>query len=158
MTSALKAPAGPAKCLSFSLAGESYALDILKVREIVGLMPITPVPRSPEHVRGVVNLRGKIIPVVDARSRFGLGLVEAGPEACIITCESEGPEGPLLAGLLVDGVEEVLALDQGGLEPMPGLSDLRQDYAEGLFKHKGRVVILLKVEAMVNGSHMADPN
>ncbi len=98
--------------LTFNLATERYGIDILKVREIVGLLPITPMPRAAVHVRGVVNLRGRIIPVVDARTKLAMAGVEATRETCIITVTLKTNTAEVLVGLLVDSVADVAQIEE----------------------------------------------
>jgi purine-binding chemotaxis protein CheW len=137
------------KYLTFRLAGEEYGMAILKVREIIGLMDITAVPRAPEHIRGVVNLRGKIVPVLDLRKKFGLPAVELRKENCIITAMVEGGQGAILVGLLVDSVSEVLSVQGAEIEPVPALHDVKLPFVLGLAKGQGRVRILLDIEKVV---------
>jgi len=147
-------PTAPAmgKVLSFQLDGERYSIDILKIREIVGLMPITPLPQASPFVRGVMNLRGKIIPVLDLRRRFGLSEASLGREACIITCDVPSGTGLVLAGLLVDSVEEVAPLGANQLEPLPDLGGPRSGWVRGLIKSKDKVAILLDVDKVIKDS------
>ena len=143
------------KVLSFRLAKETYGIDILKVREIIGLMEITAVPRTPAHVRGVVNLRGKIVPVLDMRAKFGLPQVEASRENCIITVMAEGPGAGVLVGILVDSVSEVLPISAAELEPLPSLGkDLRLDFVQGLAKSQNRVTILLDIDKVIQADDL----
>lgn len=142
------------KHLTFKLGGEEYGVDIMKVREIVGLMPITGVPQSGMHIRGVMNLRGKIIPVMDLRRKFGLPDIELTKEHCIITCMVKGASGGILVGLLVDSVSEVIQLSGEEVDPMPDLADLRLDFVPGVVKSKGRVIILLDIDRVVQGQDL----
>src|SRR5512145_632057 len=87
------------KYLTFSLAGEEYGIGILKVKEIIGLMPITPVPKTPEHIRGVINLRGKVIPVVDLRVKFGMERGESTDRTCIVVVEIASDNGKIFIGI-----------------------------------------------------------
>ena len=138
------------KYLTFRLGREEYGVQILKVREIVALMEITPVPLTALYIRGVVNLRGKIIPVVDMRRKFALPEVAAARETCIITVMVEGKEGPVLTGLLVDGVSEVVQIAAADVEPVPALGgDMKLDFVTGLSKTKGRVVVLLDMDKVM---------
>jgi purine-binding chemotaxis protein CheW len=95
------------KYLTFSLAGEEYGIGILKVREIIGMMTVTPVPQTPEFVKGVINLRGKVIPVIDLRLRFGLEAAAYTERTCIIVVEIDGDSGSLPLGIVVGAVSEV---------------------------------------------------
>jgi purine-binding chemotaxis protein CheW len=138
------------KYLTFRLGREEYGIEILKVREIVALMDITQVPLTALYIRGVVNLRGKIIPVVDMRKKFALPEVEAGRETCIITTMVEGKEGQVLTGLLVDAVTEVVQITASDVEPVPALGeDMKLDFVTGLSKAKGRVVVLLDMDKVM---------
>jgi purine-binding chemotaxis protein CheW len=136
--------------LSFKLMDETYAIEILKVREIIGLLEITAVPRTASHIRGVVNLRGKIVPVLDMRAKFGLPPAEARRENCIITVMAEGGKGGLLVGILVDSVSEVLRISADQLEPLPSLGhDMDLDFVRGLAKTQGKVTILLDIDKVI---------
>jgi purine-binding chemotaxis protein CheW len=145
-----------AKYLSFQLGLETYAIEILKVREIIGLLEITAVPKTAAHIRGVVNLRGKIVPVLDLRAKFGLPAVAAKRENCIITVMAEGPQGPLLVGILVDSVSEVMRVAEGDLEPVPALGeDMRLDFVLGLAKAPGKVSILLDIDRVLQAQDVS---
>jgi purine-binding chemotaxis protein CheW len=138
------------KCLTFRLGREEYGVEILKVREIVGLMDITAVPKTSAHVRGVVNLRGKIIPVVDLRRKLGLPDVEASRENCIIIVIVQANQTEVLVGLLVDAVNEVLWISEGEVDPLPDIGDEEAiNFVRGLAKVRGRVVILLDIDKVV---------
>lgn len=138
------------KYLTFRLAGEEYGVGILKVREIIALLDITTVPRAPRHIRGVVNIRGKIVPVLDLRRKLGLPDVELRPENCIITVMVEGLGESLLIGLLVDGMSEVLQVAGTEVEPLPALKDTRLPFVLGLAKSQGRMRILLDIDKVVS--------
>jgi purine-binding chemotaxis protein CheW len=137
------------KYLTFVLAGEEYGLEILKVREIIGLMSITAVPGMPEFVLGVINLRGKVIPVVDLRLKFGMPTQEHTSETCIIVVDVGGS----LIGVLVDRVSEVLDIHSEDIEDAPQVGDSIQDsFILGMAKAKGRVKILLEIERVLAGA------
>jgi len=138
------------KCLTFRVGREEYGVEILKVREIVGLQEITAVPMTTSHIRGVINLRGKIIPVVDLRHKFKLPPGSQDRETCIVIVMVEGPQGESLVGLLVDAVNEVFVLGETPLEPIPQLGDGKAlDFVLGLARLRGRVVILLEADRVV---------
>ncbi len=140
------------KYLTFRLGREEYALEILKVREIVAMMEVTSVPLTALHIRGVVNLRGKIIPVVDMRKKFSLPDADSTRDTCIITAMVEGNEGEVLTGFLVDGVNEVIQVAASEVEPVPALGeDMRLDFVMGLSKTKGRVIVLLDMDKVMQG-------
>ncbi len=121
--------AKPGKYLVITLGGESYGIQVLAVREIIRLCPITPVANMPPHVRGVINLRGKIIPLVDLRARFQLPTADEHDRNCIVVAQLGGGPGPSrLYGVVVDGVEEVASFAAADLEPTPdfgGAIDVR---------------------------------
>ena len=135
------AVAGPGKYLVIVLGGESYAIPVLQVREIIRLCPVTPVASMPAHVRGVINLRGKIIPLVDLRIRFGLPAADTHDRTCIVVAQLTGGEGGTrLLGVVVDGVEEVASFAAADIEPTPdfgGTIDVR--FITGMAK-AGRLV------------------
>lgn len=138
------------KYLTFKLADEEYGMGILKVREIIGLMEITAVPRAPHHIRGVVNLRGKIVPVLDLRRKFGLPDVELKRENCIITAMIDTAGEGLMVGLLVDSVSEVLMVAESEIEAVPALNDVKLPWVLGLAKGQGKVRILLDIDKVVH--------
>ena len=129
------------KFLTFFLADEEYGIEILKVHEIISLLPITRVPRTPEFIRGVVNLRGKVIPIMDLRRKFGM---EAGGDAnCIIVVQLRGVQ----TGVLVDRVSEVLSIAAADIEPPPAFgADVQTEYLLGLAKSQDRVRLLLDID------------
>jgi purine-binding chemotaxis protein CheW len=134
------------KYLTFLLAEEEYGLPIKKVKEIIGIMDITHIPKTPEYVRGVINLRGKIIPVMDLRLKFGLESKEYNPRTCIIVIEIENQEIRRQIGIIVDTVSEVVNVQQGEIEPPPQYGVGAQEaegFLLGLGKVKGKVILLL---------------
>jgi purine-binding chemotaxis protein CheW len=135
------------KYMTFKLADEVYGLEILKVREIIGLMEITRVPRSAEFMRGVINLRGKVIPVVDLRLKFAMPRTEATDQTVIIVVQYGAAERSLTMGVLVDEVLEVLSIDAGQIEPPPsfGAAALDTDFILGVGKSEERVIFLLDI-------------
>ena len=148
MQEALIASGG--KYLTFQLAKESYGIEILKVREIIGLIDITAVPQTAAYIRGVINLRGKIIPVLDLRRKFGLEEAEFTKQTCIVTTQVPGKNGEVLVGLIVDAVHEVLLVNSTDIEPVPDLGeDMKLDFVKGLSKTKGRVTVLLDMDKVM---------
>ncbi len=130
------------KYLTFALSDEEYGLEILKVREIIGQMEITRVPRMPGFVRGVINLRGRVIPVVDLRAKFEMDKVEDTEETCIIVVEL----GEILMGAVVDRVCEVLDIPEREIEATPSFgARIDTEFILGIGKAKGRVIILLDI-------------
>ncbi|MTI86501.1 MAG: purine-binding chemotaxis protein CheW [Balneolaceae bacterium] len=134
------------KFLSFFLGEEEYAIEILKVQEIIGLIPITPVPRMPSYIRGVSNLRGKIVPVMNLRSRFGLPVVEDTDETCIIVVQ----ENQQLMGVLVDQVSEVADIKTEQIEEVPSFGiQGNSEYLAGIGKVKESVKMILDVHKVL---------
>ena len=126
------------KYLTFHLDKEEYGIGILKIQEIICMMPITPVPRTPECVKGVINLRGKVIPVIDLRLKFGMTEIGYTDRTCIIVVEVEGDSGTLLVGILVDSVSEVLNIKGDYIEDSPNFgTGLNTDYISGMAKTEG---------------------
>lgn len=146
------------KYLTFVLGDEYYGIAVLKIREIIRMLDITPVPQMPDYVRGVVNLRGKIIPVVDLRMRFRLAKAETNERTCIVVVQVDLPSGvKTQMGLVVDAVEEVVQLQMGDLEETPNFgSRLRSDYILCMAKIKGKVKTLLDIDRVVTADDLAD--
>lgn len=139
--------AKPGKYLTFSLASEEYGVPVLKVREIMKIMPITAVPQVPAHVKGVINLRGKVITVVDLRLKFGLEAQEQTEQTAIVVVEIAVDGGKVLTGIIVDFVSDVLNIVPDEIEPTPAFGDrVVTDYLSGMAKVKGRVKILLDLD------------
>lgn len=135
------------KFLTFFLAGEEYGLEILKVQEIIGMMPITSVPRTPSFIKGVINLRGKIIPIVDLRLKLEMESKEQTEETCTIVVQANGVE----IGLIVDKVSEVLDISEEDIEDAPAFgSSIQSDYILGIGKSEGRVKLLLDIDKVLS--------
>ena len=140
------------KFLTFFLAGEEYGLEILKVHEIIGMMSITMVPRTPDFIRGVINLRGKVIPIVDLRLKLAMESTEQTDETCIIVVQANGVE----VGVVVDRVSEVLDIVSEDIEDAPSFgSEVNTDYILGIGKSEGRVKILLDIDKVLPLSDVA---
>lgn len=139
------------KYLTFLLSGECYGFPILKVKEIIGLTEATRVPGTPDFVRGVINLRGRVIPVIDLKLRLGLGTTEDTDYTCIIVVEHEGEDQSVQVGMVVDTVFEVIDIPEEIIEDAPGLgvSD-RAKYIKGLAKTECGVRILLDIDHVLN--------
>ena len=139
------------KYLTFTLAEEEYGIGILKIKEIIGMMPITTVPQTPEFVKGVINLRGKVIPVIDLRLRFGIGEIDYTERTCIIVVEIAGQAGTVLIGIVVDSVSEVLNVKGDDIEDTPTFgTKLDTEYILGMAKMEGGVKILLDIDRVLN--------
>ena len=139
------------KYLTFFIQKESYGIDVLQVRGIIKLTEITPVPRMPEYVRGVINLRGKIIPVIDLRIRFGFADVKNTDLTVIIVVQVQLPGGKQTqTGLIVDGVEEVTNIPAADIEEAPDFgSRAGMNYILGMAKVKGAVKALLDIAGVL---------
>ena len=139
------------KYLTFTLANEEYGIGILKIREIIGMMPITSVPRTPEFVKGVINLRGKVIPVMDLRLRFEMEEMKYTERTCIIVVEIERQSGTVQIGAVVDSVSEVLNIKGEDIEETPSFgTKLNTEYILGMAKMEGGVKILLDIDQVLN--------
>lgn len=144
------------KYLTFTLADEEYGIGILKVKEIIGMMPITTVPQTPEFVKGVINLRGKVIPVTDLRLRFGMDAIDYTERTCIIVVEVEGQTGTIQIGIVVDSVSEVLNIKGDEIEETPTFgAKLETDYILGMAKIEGNVKILLDIDCVLSNDEIA---
>jgi len=142
------------KYLTFLLAQEEYAIQVLKVREIMGIQHITTVPQTPPDVKGVINLRGKVIPVTDLRLKFGLPEAEYSQRTCIIVVQLQG-ESEIQVGIIVDEVCEVLNLMQGDIQDTPDFGrGITTPYLLGMAKVKGKVKILLDIDHVVSAQDM----
>ena len=164
---ALATAAGPAldvgaqlagKYMTFQLANEVYGLEILKVREIIGLMDITRMPRSAGFVRGVINLRGKVIPVLDLRLKFGMEACQATEQTVIIVVQCALGARNLTMGILVDQVLEVLSIGAAQIEPPPALADaeVEAQFVLGVGKAGERVIFLLDIARVLAGDVVAE--
>jgi purine-binding chemotaxis protein CheW len=138
------------KYLVFALGREEFGIMVLNVREIMGIQDITAVPHTPPYLRGVINLRGKVIPVVDLRAKFGLPLVEHTQRTCIIVVQVAHDTNSVLMGIIVDGVAEVLNLLPGDIEDTPDFGHgVTTSYLLGMAKVKDRVKILLNIDEVM---------
>jgi len=147
-TANLAALAG--KYLTFRLANEEYGLEIMKVQEIIGMMQVTHVPRVPDYVRGVINLRGRIIPTIDLRAKFGLERVQDTDKTCIIVVEIMSAKGKVSVGIIVDEVAEVLDVGADEVDRAPEFgTSLSMDFILGVGIVKGAVKILLDIDKVL---------
>jgi purine-binding chemotaxis protein CheW len=145
------------KYLSFSLAEEEYGIGILKIKEIIGMMDITVIPQTPHFVKGVINLRGKVIPVIDLRLKFGMEAIEYTDRTCIIVVEIDGKNGTLLVGTVVDSVSEVLNVRAENIEPPPAFGvALDTGYILGMAKMESGVKILLDIGKVLGADEIAN--
>jgi purine-binding chemotaxis protein CheW len=151
------------KYLTFELGREEFGIEVLRVREIMGLQEITAVPHAPHYTKGVINLRGKVIPVVDLRLKFGMSAVDYTQRTCIIVTEVHAPAEsrsvaetePLLVGAVVDGVSEVLNLAASDIEDTPDFGgEVSTAGLLGMAKSKGRVKILIDIDEVMNSQDL----
>ena len=144
------------KYLTFDLADEEYGLEILRVREIIGMMDITPVPRTPDFVLGVINLRGKVIPVVDLRLKFGLPYKEPDERTCVIVVEVANRDITVQMGIVVDRVNEVVDVKAEDVEPTPSFGvSLDTSFIHGMAKVGDKVKILLDIDKVLTSSEVS---
>lgn len=140
------------KYLTFQLDDEEYGVEILKVREINGLLDITKVPQTPDFVEGVINLRGKVIPVIDLRTKFGLPRAEYNEQTCIIVVDVG-----MMMGIIVDTVSEVNDIPSNAIEPPPNLGcSVDTDFILGMGKVKDEVKILLDIDKVLTSDELVE--
>ena len=144
------------KYLTFTLAEEEYGIGILKIKEIIGMMPVTSVPHTPDYVKGVINLRGKVIPVIDLRLRFGMDPIDYNERTCIIVVEIMSQDTNVEIGTVVDSVSEVLNIKGEEIEDTPTFgAALDTDYILGMAKMEGGVKILLEIDRVLSSEALS---
>ncbi len=145
------------KYLTFILGREEYGIEILKVREIIGYMDITAVPRAPEYIKGVINLRGQVIPVLDLRSRFSMDTAEVTEQTCIIVVEINQHGRRFNTGLVVDQVQEVLDISGENIEDAPQFGgDVQTDFILGIGKVQNAIKILLDIDKVLGNVNVGE--
>lgn len=150
-----KTSATAGKYLTFLLGEEIYGLEILRVAEIVGLLPITRVPRLPRQFSGVINLRGRVIPVIDLRLAFGLPSAELGERTCIVIAQVKSGADMRTVGLVVDEVSEVLDLTMDAIEATPDFGgSVDTSFLKGVGRIEGAVVMLLDIDLALTGDQI----
>ncbi len=144
------------KYLTFTLENEDYGLEILKVREIIGIMDIAKVPQTPEYVKGVINLRGQVIPVIDLRLKFGMEQAPITEQTCIIVLEIANQNQSFQTGIIVDKVSEVLDISENQLEPAPNFGHaVNTDFILAMAKAEDSVKILLDIDKILCSDNLA---
>ncbi len=139
------------KYLTFSLAGEEYGIGILKVKEIIGMLPITVVPQTPPYIKGVINLRGKVIPVIDLRLKFAMPSADYTERTWIIVVEINAAGRMIMRGIVVDSVSEVLNIKGADIEETPSFgTKLNTEYILGMAKAAGGIKILLDIDRVLS--------
>ena len=146
----------PLQCLLFLLGEEAFALDISSVREIIQQGQMTPVPLMPNFVRGVINLRGAVVPVIDLQARFGRPAATLGKKTCIVIFDSQREGERVELGLLVDAVSEVVDIPMADIEPPPNFGgSVRRDFIRGMGKLGQRFVVILDPDKALDVGEMA---
>lgn len=147
------------KYLTFNLGDEGYGLEILKVQEIIGMQEITKIPKTPEYVKGIINLRGKVIPVVDLRLKFGMQKKEHTHKTCILVTQVGKAENSLTLGVVVDEVSEVLNIAKDQIEPPPSFgSHVDTHFILGMAKDDSQVKILLDIDKVFSADELHGMN
>lgn len=137
--------------LTFMLGEQAYAVSIQRIKEIIEYNQLTEVPMMPSFIRGVINLRGRVVPVVDLLGRFGKGCAQVGRRTCIVILEAQSASGHQDIGIMVDAVNEVLGIPASDIEPSPTFgAQIRADFIEGIGKVEGRFVILLAIDHILS--------
>jgi len=142
--------------LTFKLDEEVFALDISKIREVLDFTTVTKVPNTPDFMRGVINLRGKVVPVVDLRLKFGLPMTEKTVNTCVIITEIEMEAETLVLGAMADSVQEVLDLEPEQIEPAPRIgTKLNTNFIRGMGKHNGEFIIILDIDLVFSADELS---
>ena len=143
--------AGVRKYITFKLGDEEHGFELVKLRELIGLLEITRLPRAKPWIRGLINLRGKVIPVVDLRLKFGMPKAELTSQSVIIVVHLPAGGAGVSTGILVDEVLEVCAIPEGEIEPAPDLNDrMDTSFIQGVGKVSSRIVFLLDIERILS--------
>ena len=143
--------------LTFMLAGEEYGLEILRVQEIKGWDSATPIPNTPEHVLGVLNLRGAVVPIIDLRKRFCLESIPYGPTTVVIVVKMINDGQERTVGLVVDAVSEVYRLESKEIQPPPDMGGtISTEFVQGLATVENKMLILLEVDHLINFNVLED--
>lgn len=142
--------------LTFKLAEEVFALDVAKVREILEYSSITKVPQTPDFMRGVINLRGSVVPVIDLRLKFGMTRTEQTVNTCIIVVEVSMDGETTILGALADSVQEVIEMEPESIEPAPHIgTSLNTEFIKGMGKHEGNFIMILDIDRVFSEQEMA---
>ncbi len=143
--------------LTFIMADEEYGVDILCVQEIRGWEATTPIPKAPAHIKGVINLRGTVVPIIDLRRCFGMEAIEYTPVTVVIVLRVESESGSRTVGIVVDAVSDVYTLSESELRPAPDLGDsVSTEFIRGLVNVNDRMVILLEIDRLLNLEDIPD--
>ncbi len=143
--------------LTFMLAGEEYGVDILRVQEIKGWDQVTPIPNTPAYIKGVINLRGTIVPIFDLRERFRLEAIAYGPTTVVIVLKIKGEKGERTMGIVVDAVSEVYNINEDALKAAPDFGQaISTDFVKGLATIDEKMIIVLDIDHLLNSSIVAE--
>ncbi len=141
--------------LTFILAGEEYGVDILRVQEIKGWSSVTPIPNTPSYMKGVINLRGAIVPIIDLRERFGLEHLEYGPTTVVVILRVKANGKERIMGIVVDAVSEVYNINANNLQPPPEFGGvIKTEFIKGLSAVEETMVIILDIDHLLNADEM----
>ena len=159
MQSILAPPSGldtrAGKYLTFMVGKEEFGVAVLKVREIMGMQDVTSLPLTPSFLKGVLNLRGKVTPVIDLRLKFGLPGIDTTERTCIVVVQVQGESTTIVIGIVVDEVSEVLTMASGDIEDTPDFgADVATDYILGIARIKGKVKILLDIDRVLSSQDL----
>ena len=153
---AIKVDEAPSQYLTFALGGEMFAVGILNVKEIIEYGNLTEIPMMPTFIRGVINLRGSVVPVIDLAARFGGSPAELGKRTCIVIVEVADADTQHDIGIMVDAVSEVLDIPASEIEPPPSFgARIRADFISGMAKVDGKFVIVLEVDKVLSIDEMS---
>jgi len=142
--------------LTFILDGEEYGVDILRVQEIKGWDAVTSIPNTPEYIRGIINLRGTIVPIIDMRIRFNLEKLDYGPVTVVIVLRVDGEESSRIMGIVVDGVSDVYNLPEENIKPPPDFGNaVDTKFVKGLATVDEKMVIILDIDHMLNSAELS---
>lgn len=148
--------AGGQQFLSFLLDNEEYGIDILRVQELRGWIPVTPVPDMPAYIKGVLNLRGAIIPVIDLRERFGLEPMEYGPTTVVIVIKVDSGSTERVMGIVVDAVAETYTLSMEDIQPAPQFGGvINTEFINGLVANEDKMIVLMDIDELMNSDELA---
>jgi len=143
--------------LTFKLQDEIFALDISTVREVLDFTTITKVPKTPDFMRGVINLRGSVVPVIDLRLKFGMTVTEKTVNTCVIIVEVKVDGEKVILGVLADSVQEVMDLENDKIEPAPRIgTHLKTDFIKGMGKHYDQFLMLLDIDKVFSSNEIAE--
>ncbi len=155
MTATAKDAVEQKQYLTFLLSGEEYAISILRVKEIIGYDTVTAVPKTPKWIRGVINLRGNVVPVVDLAVRFGIGERPITKMTCIIIVESQLEGQNTLMGVMADAVSQVMDIAAGDIQPVPAFgARIRVDYLQGMAQLEKKFAMLLDIDKVLSGDEI----